>query len=338
MGLRIQAQKYRSGLKDKALYFRKSLNSVTPKDINNEPVLTQNDLTKQYLELYTHLTQATNLKELLDKTFAFFMNHTKSQQGMLFLKENNQWAVKINKNMDAETLKTNQIEEKNEIFLLPNKELCLPLKGKNSLLGWLVLNPITENYLKENQEVLNTFCFFTGLALENSGLESENQKQLKNFSTLQKIGQSLSTYTSIEEFMFLAFATLERGLKIKKMLLLAQNNEKNYTILDGIGCREETHHNFIINPQEEYFKTLPPQNPENLWDNNHIPWKQLLNQEDYDECNMGFFIPLKVKQAVKGYIVILKATDVFEDSLWNQTLFQLLGTYFSFALSKSESS
>ena len=46
-------------------------------------------------------------------------------------------------------------------------------------------------------------------------LELENQKQLKNFSTLHKIGQSLSTYTSIEEFMFLTFATLERGLKIK---------------------------------------------------------------------------------------------------------------------------
>ena len=120
------------------------------------------------------------------------------------------------------------------------------------------------------------------------------------------------------------------------MLLLAQNNKKNYTILDGIGCREETHHSFIINPQEEYFKTLPSQNPENLWDNNNIPWNQLLNQEDYDECNMGIFIPLKEKQTVQGYIVILKATEIFEDSSWNQTLFQILGTYFSFALNKSK--
>lgn len=211
MGLRIQAQKYRSGLKDKALYFRKSLNSVTPKDINNEPVLTQNDLTKQYLELYTHLTQATNLKELLDKTFAFFMNHTKSQQGMLFLKENNQWVVRKNQNMDAENFQINLIEEKNEAFFLSNKILCLPLKGKNCLLGWIVLSSIAENYLKENHKTLNAFCFFTGLAIENTVIELENQKQLKNFSTLHKIGQSLSTYTSIEEFHVFNFCYPRTG-------------------------------------------------------------------------------------------------------------------------------
>lgn len=335
MGLRAKANSFRclfeKGLRKRAEFF--ALEKGEQKPSLEDQIFKKDYNLQTVLEISKEIYRSLDPKELSNILLLTFMGQTRSGKGAFFLLEQGVYQCKINKGFAEETVAAFNWPTLQEMTDLRGQnagdvELLLPLQGKNSIIAYVVLAQVGLESIACEEEVLRPLLSLGGIALENAMLYDDIKERFKQLEALHEIGDTLTQSPNLQEVLFLAFAALEHGLGISKLLLFLKK-EETFAVYDGYGCTEETHKRFVFNEDSDLYSQIcdPGVHDLSFFD---LDWTLYLSSEE-QKTPTRLFIPLQTYGEVHGFLCIL-AREQQQDDAWQQKLFELVGSYFSSAL------
>lgn len=335
MGLRTKANSFRC-LYEKGLRKRAEFFALEKEE--NSPSLEDQIFKKDYnlqtvLEISKEIYRSLDPKELSNILLLTFMGQTRSGKGAFFLLEQGVYVCKINKGFADDSVAAFAWQSQQDITDLRDRksseaELILPLQGKNSIIAYVVLAQVGLVSISSEEEVLRPLLSLGGIALENAMLYDDIKERFKQLEALHEIGDTLTQSPDLQEVLFLAFAALEHGLGISKLLLFLKKGE-SFVVYDGYGCTEETHKRFSFTENSDIYPQICEPGVHDL-SALELDWSQYLSSEE-QKSSARLFIPLQTYGEVHGFLCIL-AKDQPQDAEWQLKLFELVGSYFSSAL------
>jgi hypothetical protein len=332
LGLKEKAFLSRGGsLREKASFL---LGRTTqPLEKPEEALLRKSHHLETVLEISQEIYRTLDPVELMNILLLTFMGQFRSSRGGFFLRDQES-PIEISKGIDREDIQTLNLEEVQEIKDFRNREgkvdFAFPVMGKSELLGHILLGNTGLEDVEKEKSVFGPLLSLGGIALENALLYDQIQSKFEQLKALHEIGEILNQTPNLEEVLFLAFSTLEHGLGINKMFLLLKNEQGAMSVFDGNGCREKSHRSLKIESGSEIAQYLDGENAVDLMDRG-IRWNRWLAEEDAEEMNLAFFVPLKVYGELFGYMAIFEV-EKLRDMDWYKKLYQLVGSHFANAV------